>query len=35
LVGDDLIGLLNALKAGTKRPEEALLQERFREMALR
>jgi hypothetical protein len=35
LVDADLIGLLNALKAGTKRPEEILLQERFREIALR
>ena len=34
LIGDDLVSLLDSLKAGVERQEGALLQERFRAIAL-
>jgi hypothetical protein len=34
LIDDDLVSLLDSLKAGVERQEEDLLQERFRAIAL-
>jgi hypothetical protein len=34
LINDDLVSLLDSLKAGVERQEEDLLQERFRAIAL-
>jgi hypothetical protein len=34
LIDDDLVSLLDSLKAGVERQEEALLQERFSAIAL-
>ena len=34
LIGDDLVSLLDSLKAGVERQEVALLQEKFRAIAL-